>query len=197
MKNLQTKILTVVLLGAYFYPLTEFAQGMNINENDFVKVSKPEYNETIASPYTVKGEAKGSWFYDNAFPIKLFDEKGNLVAETMAKTKEKDFKDTDFVSFEATLEFWIPKTELGTILLEKGRSLGSLESVQSLSISVRFSENIETQSKLEERVGRVSEDIKKQSQYLEERAKGFGDNFRNFFSSAWDWVTGWRIEHKA
>lgn len=61
-------------------------------------------NDTISSPLTVKGKARGIWFFEATFPIVLTDWDGRIIAESHA-TAKNEWMTEDFVPFEGTLEF--------------------------------------------------------------------------------------------
>lgn|SRR3989338_3611648 len=50
-------------------------------------VDFPRPNEKIFSPLTVSGRAKGTWFFEASFPVKLVDEFGNLISQGLAWAK--------------------------------------------------------------------------------------------------------------
>ena len=41
------------------------------NISDQIKVTKPQPNQMVESPLTIEGEARGTWFFEATFPIKL------------------------------------------------------------------------------------------------------------------------------
>jgi len=49
-----------------------------------------------------------------------------------------DWMTTEFVPFEAVLEFAVPQTEFGTLILEKDNPSGLPQNADSISIPVRF-----------------------------------------------------------
>ena len=69
---------------------------------DLLKVSSPLSNQTTTSPIAITGEARGNWYFEASFVIKLIDEKGTEIGQTIA-TAESDWMTTEFVPFKAQL----------------------------------------------------------------------------------------------
>ena len=47
---------------------------------DLIKVTEPLPNQLIASPLAVRGEARGNWYFEATFPIRLLDGNGRELA---------------------------------------------------------------------------------------------------------------------
>jgi len=105
--------------------------------DDLIKVENPEPYQTINSPLVIKGEARGYWFFEADFPIKLLDEKENLIALQIA-TAQSDWMTEDFVPFEAVLEFETPAAERGFLVFEKDNPSGLQENADELRIPIVF-----------------------------------------------------------
>src|SRR6056297_2808827 len=50
-----------------------------IYHNDIIRVSNPVKNKVISSPLKIKGAARGGWYFEASFPIKLIDGNGEEV----------------------------------------------------------------------------------------------------------------------
>lgn len=109
--------------------------GNELEKLDLIKVSSPRPNQAIQSPVIIKGEARGFWFFEASFPIKILDEKGDLIAQAIAQAKS-DWMTEDFVPFEAKLNFEISNTQKGVIILEKDNPSGLPENYDELRIPV-------------------------------------------------------------
>ncbi len=96
-----------------------------------------EPGDTIASPLTVTGEARGPWYFEADFPVRLLDGFGNEIALAIA-TAQGDWMTTDFVPFSATLTFSPPATATGTLILEKDNPSGLPENAAAVHIPVSF-----------------------------------------------------------
>lgn len=71
-----------------------------ISEN--VIVSDPLPNSSVPRTFTVKGEARGNWFFEASFPIQVRDAEGNPVGMGIAQTAE-NWMTTEFVPFAAVV----------------------------------------------------------------------------------------------
>lgn len=120
-------------------------------KEDLIQVETPRANETISSPLVIKGKARGAWFFEASFPVKLYDGQGKLLAATTAQAKS-DWASEDFVPFEAKLEFLPPETGKGTLVLEKDNPSGLAENADELRMPVFFSqEDRESQEENQEK----------------------------------------------
>jgi len=106
-------------------------------KEDLIQIETPKANETISSPLIVKGTARGFWFFEASFPIRLFDENGKLLTTAIAQA-QSDWMTEDFVPFSAELKFESSKTEKGTLVLEKDNPSGLPENADELRIPVMF-----------------------------------------------------------
>lgn len=86
--------------------------------SDFILVESPASGETIASPLTVRGKARGTWFFEGDFPIVLEDLKGNVIARGFV-TAKGEWMTEEFVPFEGTLAFKKPAGVDSAILVFK------------------------------------------------------------------------------
>lgn len=104
---------------------------------DMVRVSAPLPNLDIRSPYTVEGEAVGTWYFEGSFPVRLYDADDNLLAEGMAEA-QGNWMTEDFVPFEATLTFDAPDDERGALVLERANPSGLPKNERSYRLPVLF-----------------------------------------------------------
>jgi hypothetical protein len=107
-------------------------------DNTLIKVDSPQPNQEIQSPFVVKGQAKGNWFFEATFPVKLLDENGNIIKQTFAQA-QGDWMTTNFVPFESVLIFSVDKNQKGTLILEKDNPSGLPENAKEISIPVNLS----------------------------------------------------------
>jgi len=110
--------------------------GNELEKTDLIRVENPRPNQTITSPIVIKGEARGTWFFEASFPIKLKDEKGNVIATTIAHAQD-DWMTENFVSFSAILEFQTT-TQKGNLILEKDNPSGLPQNADELRIPVKI-----------------------------------------------------------
>lgn len=111
--------------------------GNELEKLDLIKVKKPRPNEFLESPILIEGEARGFWFFEADFPVKIFDENDNLIGGAIA-TAQKEWMTEDFVPFLAELIFERPITKKGYIILEKDNPSGLSEYDDFLIIPINF-----------------------------------------------------------
>ena len=88
-------------------------------------------------PLIISGKARGNWFFEASFPVKLVDENGNELANGTAAA-QSDWMTEDFVEFLATFEFTAPPTTAGTLILQKDNPSGLSEHNNQLIVPVEF-----------------------------------------------------------
>lgn len=98
---------------------------------------QPSPNDTVTSPLKVTGEARGTWYFEASFPVKLTDTNGTVIATGIAQA-QSDWMTEEFVPFEAQLEFTTPQTDTGTLILQRDNPSSLPEHDASISIPVRF-----------------------------------------------------------
>jgi hypothetical protein len=114
--------------------------GNVLEKADLIRIEYPRPNQVITSPLVIKGEARGNWFFEASFPIVLTDWDGKIIAQGFAKAK-KDWMTTDFVPYEATLNFTIDKNiynDKGTLILRKDNPSDIRANDDALEIPIIF-----------------------------------------------------------
>jgi hypothetical protein len=111
--------------------------GNELEKQDLIKISAPRPNTNVASPLTITGEARGTWYFEASFPVKLLDANGKVLAAGPAQA-QSDWMTTNFVPFKVTLTFTAPTTATGTLILEKDNPSGLPQNDDSLRVPVRF-----------------------------------------------------------
>jgi len=104
---------------------------------DQIKVSKPQPNQVVESPLIIEGEARGTWFFEATFPVKLLDANGDVIATHFVQAQD-DWMTEDFVPFKAQIEFEKPATDTGVLVLKKDNPSGLPENDAKIEIPVRF-----------------------------------------------------------
>lgn len=113
------------------------AQITEKGNTDIIKISEPLSGAIIKSPLIVTGEARGNWYFEALFPVKLFDESGNQIAAVPAQA-QGEWTTENFVPFTATLDFTVPTSTWGVLVLQNDNPSGMQEKADSISIPVLF-----------------------------------------------------------
>ncbi len=111
--------------------------GNVVVKQNLIHVSSPLPNEEIKSPLVVEGEARGNWFFEASFPVKLLDENGNEIAKGSAQA-QGEWMTTNFVPFKVTLTFKTSTTKTGILVLEKDNPSGDPNRNDSLRLPIKF-----------------------------------------------------------
>lgn len=107
-------------------------------ENDLIKINYPTIGQTITSPLSVAGQAKGTWYFEATFPLALIDQRGQTVAESFATAKD-DWMTENFVPFEGEISFTPPPGQTkGTLIFKKDNPSGLPEYEDQLEIPIFF-----------------------------------------------------------
>ncbi len=105
--------------------------------SDLIRVNEPVPGQTVKSPLVVTGEARGYWFFEASFPIKVYDADGKELGVAVAQA-QGEWMTENFVPFQATLNFKKPATATGTLVLEKDNPSGLAENAAELRVPVSF-----------------------------------------------------------
>ena len=105
--------------------------------SESVIVTSPLPNATVQSPLTITGEAKGTWFFEGSFPVRLLDANKKEIGRTIAQAKG-EWMTQNFVSFSASLNFTSPKTKTGLLIFAKDNPSGLSSNDAQVSFPVTF-----------------------------------------------------------
>jgi len=128
-------IILVVAAGAYLYFRGE-EKGQQVQDN-MIRVEEPKPYDVVNSPLKIKGQARGNWYFEASFPIRIIDANGKELGIVPAQA-QGEWMTTEFVPFETELVFSTPTTDTGTLILEKDNPSGLPEHADERRIPVRF-----------------------------------------------------------
>ena len=103
------------------------------NANDIIKITSPAPNSTVTRPVIVTGQARGSWFFEGTFPVKIIDKDGDIVSTSFAETSS-NWMTNEFVPFTAQLELDGKIKGPITLIIEQDNSSGLPERAQAIKI---------------------------------------------------------------
>jgi len=110
--------------------------GNELEKINLIQITNPRPNQIIESPLEITGQAKGNWFFEADFPIRLYDQEGNEIAISIATALEEWITE-EFVPFSSIIKFETTHTK-GTLVLEKDNPTGLPEYDDFLLIPVKF-----------------------------------------------------------
>lgn len=111
-----------------------------INKQEAVVVVSPLPNSVINSPVVIKGKARGLWFFEASFPVKIVDANGQELGIVPAQA-QADWMTEDFVPFEVTVGFNQPSTSSGFIVLSRDNPSGLPKNDAEVRLPIRFDLN--------------------------------------------------------
>ena len=126
-------MITAIFVGGGVYG----ASFVKSRKNTFIRVSTPKAGQVVKSPLLIEGEARGSWYFEGSFPIKIVDANENILGTHFA-TAQGEWMTEDFVPFRAELDFTVSSTEQGTLILQKNNPSDLPENDGKLRIPVLF-----------------------------------------------------------
>jgi len=111
-------------------------------DTNVIRLVSPQPGEVITAPLTLRGEARGNWFFEASFPVTLTNWNGLIIAEGIA-TARGEWMTTDFVPFEAILEYERPNdigdfSRRGSLILQKDNPSGLPEHDDALEFTIFF-----------------------------------------------------------
>lgn len=103
-----------------------------------IVVTAPASGAFVGNPTTVKGYARGYWYFEASFPVEIRDGNGTLLATGPAQAEE-DWMTERYVPFSATLVWNAnPATNTGMIVFRRENPSGLPENDLSVTIPVSF-----------------------------------------------------------
>lgn len=111
-------------------------------KDDLIRVFAPDSETPLTSPLTIRGEARGSWYFEATFQVVLTNWDGLIIAEGYA-TAQGDWMTENYVPFTATLKFATPDVSVsnkGSLILQASNPSGLPANDKALEIPIIFSD---------------------------------------------------------
>lgn len=103
-----------------------------------VMLDSPRSDQTVSSPLTIEGRARGSWFFEASFPVELVDSQNNRLGISFVQA-QSDWMTADFVPFLGRLDYQAAATTSGRLILMNDNPSGLPENQKQFSIPVIIS----------------------------------------------------------
>lgn len=104
---------------------------------DLLRGVSVQPHDVLINPLTITGEARGNWFFEASFPVRILDANGKELFAGPAQARG-DWMTTEFVPFTLTATFSPPTTATGTLVLQKDNPSGLPEHDDAFEIPIRF-----------------------------------------------------------
>lgn len=112
--------------------------GNRIEKQGLIQVDEPTPNQTISSPLTIHGKARGPWFFEASFPVRLTAVDGTVLATGIVQA-DGEWMTEDFVPFKVTLSFKVPAgARRGALVFSKSNASGLPQHDDQLIVPVKF-----------------------------------------------------------
>ncbi len=111
--------------------------ALPFSKDDLIQVDASFGQMVFESGVMVTGTARGPWYFEASFPVELRDANNSLMASTVAQA-QTDWMTTNYVPFSFTLNFGMPTTATGTLILKKDNPSGEPANDNQLVIPVQF-----------------------------------------------------------
>lgn len=120
-------------------PVTHEEEPANVaGIDDLIEIESPVMGETVSSPLTITGTARGYWYFEASFPIEIRDSVGVIIANGYAEA-QSDWMTESFVPFVATIAFPAQASgTTGTLILRKDNPSGDPSRDQHVAIPIAF-----------------------------------------------------------
>lgn len=106
-------------------------------KTDLIKVESLHAGDSVQSPLVVSGQARGNWFFEASFPIKILDKDGNVVGQGHAEA-QGEWMTENFVPWKATISFIAPASGKGEVVFMKDNPSGLPEHDAEVRVPVTF-----------------------------------------------------------
>lgn len=122
-------------------PMPTEGCGVPINTNTTLPtngniiVYSPQMGQAVKSPITLEGQAKGFWYFEASFPVKLFDENGKEVGATTVQA-QGDWMTENFVPFKGELSYNSIATTTGMLVFERDNPSGLPQNIEEYRVPV-------------------------------------------------------------
>lgn len=103
----------------------------NIDQNS-VTLEIPTVGQTVSTPFTVRGQAPGSWFFEGQLVGKLLDTNGDLIT-TAPLMADGEWMTTEMVTFEGAMSYSSLNTLTEAILRIENDNPSGLEEMQKFA----------------------------------------------------------------
>ena len=114
-------------------------KGNALEKYDVIRVFNPLPGSLVKSPILLEGIARGYWFPEGDFSVKIFDAMGKELGSQMAYATRGGAGE-EFILFHATVVFMQSSMKEGVVILKKANPAGFTAMDDELRIPVRFQE---------------------------------------------------------
>ncbi|HEY0221182.1 MAG TPA: Gmad2 immunoglobulin-like domain-containing protein [Candidatus Paceibacterota bacterium] len=102
---------------------------------DLIKVETPYPGAVTGKEFSIVGEARGTWYFEASFPLKVLDKDGKILFQGPVQA-EGEWMTQNFVPFKVDIK--VPQSYIGkaTIVLSNDNPSGLPENDKSISFPI-------------------------------------------------------------
>ena len=101
-----------------------------------VQLATPLPGEDVASPLRVAGRARGTWYFEASFPVRVLGPDGRELGVGIAQA-QAPWMTEDWVPFDAEVTFDAPPDACLTLVLEKANPSGLPRNAGEVRVGLR------------------------------------------------------------
>lgn len=131
------KIILILLFIALNVVFFVWLNRNNTTHVADIKIEKPLADQVVKNLSEVRGKAKGTWYFEGSFPVKVFDANGVEIGGGLA-TALGDWMTEEYVDFTGTVEFAEPETETGVMEFRRDNPSGLPEYDKKVKVPIKF-----------------------------------------------------------
>lgn len=132
--------LALIVGGAVYFSPSQSDKPCYLRDtDDLIKNINIRPDALVKSPLKITGQARGCWYFEASFPIRISDSNGKELGLAVAQA-QGEWMTENFVPFSITLNFSRPSTSTGFLVLHKDNPSGLPEHDDELRIPVRFAD---------------------------------------------------------
>jgi hypothetical protein len=108
-----------------------------------IEIQSPQAGDSVTSPISVSGQARGYWFFEATAPVTVTNWDGLVIGEGYIEADE-DWMTEDFVPFSGSIMYTqqpSPYSATGTIIFHKANASGLPENDAAVEITVQLEDN--------------------------------------------------------
>lgn len=131
------KKIFIIILALLFLVGVLYGAFFRGREQRSIEVESPKPYDFIQHPFFFSGSARGRWFFEAQFPVRVEDANGRLLGSGQA-VATGDWMTDALVPFSGTIELDAPTTDTGMVIFEKDNPSGLPENGGRLEVPVKF-----------------------------------------------------------
>jgi hypothetical protein len=105
--------------------------------NPRVIISQPKSGQSVTSPLEITGQARGTWFFEGSFPVKLLDKNRQEIAASYVQA-QGEWMTENWVEFRGILTFANSAAQDGWLVLLKDNPSGLAELDEQVEIPIKI-----------------------------------------------------------